>query len=213
MLAAFYLWFGEIDGYAVAFTAFLLILAAGFDQIPRFRARALAEGLDPAPPYARREGCVGAIWMLSFPFAPFVSWALIQLVGINQSNWRWLLALIVTLCIIVPAISVLPLLRYLRRGFVAFQLTVLALGTGFPIVTALGSAHDLIAGPVWQVATVEQIGTAKSMRGHGAVEDLNEIVLADGRKLVRASEVELRPGRAQLLVLTGTRRIIAARGQ
>ncbi|WP_425229911.1 hypothetical protein [Sphingomonas sp.] len=214
LLGICYVAMGEINDFALALTAFLLIIAAGFEYIPRLSARAVAEGIDPKPAYSRWEGCLGAIWLLSIPFAPLLCWFVFQTVDVNQASWHALFWMRVVLCIVVPAVCVLPLLRYLKRGYVAVQLAVLAIGTGFPALTAIGAAHDLIVGPVWQAVAVERVGTFLHMnRGHGDVEDSDEIMLADRRKLRRAHDVGLDPGPAELLILTGTGRIIAARGQ
>lgn len=213
LLAMFYFYIGTIDGFAIAFTAFVLIVAAGAEYLPRASADATsAEGRSTIPP-PRWQGCLGVVWLLSFPFAPLFCWFLFQTVEITSANWHALLGLRVALCIVMPLVTMLPLLRYLKRGYVALQLAVLAIGTGFPIITALGAARDLITGPVWQAVVIDQVGITLHMsRGHGDALAENEIVLADGRTLRRAREVPLQVGPARLLVLTGTDRIIAARG-
>lgn len=191
---------------------FLAMLAAAIEYLPRLTMTA-ATGPDRPPSSGRWYDKLGAIWLLSIPFAPFLSWLLTNAFDVDAGNWRWLLGLRALFCVAVPAICVLPLLRYVRRGNAGIALTVLALGTGFPVAAGIGCVYDLVRGPAWQSVTITSIRDVDFTTRIGTRIHAGQVLveLADGRELSRSPEVPLRIGPADVFVLRGFGRIIGAR--
>jgi hypothetical protein len=210
--ALFYLRFGMIDGYAVAFTAFLVMIGAAVEYLPQLTDKAAAQHPGPHPVKPRWFDKLGVVWLLAIPFAPFLTWILRNMVDIDQTNWTWVLGVSAFFCVVVPLVCVLPLLRYVRRGTAGMALTILAIGTGFPVATGAGSAYDVIRGPEWQAVTIENLRGLNYKASSSVEVNARDVFvdLADGRTLSRASSVELQTGPARLLVLRGIGRVIAA---
>lgn len=199
----FWLKFGRVDGFASAFTAFVLLLVAAANYLPRWTERVAADKDLAPPPKPYWFDKLGCIWALAIPFAPAAAWFLTNMIGIDRSNWQWMSWMRVVLCIAVPLFCVLPLLRYLRRGTVTLGLTVIVIGTAFPVITALGAVEDLAYGPTWQDVVVAYLDRPRLL-GHGPADDAHvSLGLADGRWLLRSADVPLRTGPARLLVLDG----------
>ena len=208
-LCAFWLRFGRIDQYALGFAAFLVLLAAGFEYLPREALK--AQGLDQRPTYRQHPlDVLGVVWLLAIPFAPALSWMLTNFFDVGVGNWRLLLGVRAALCVVLPVVCVLPLLRFIRRGTAGIACAILALGTGYPVATAAGSAYDVVEGPVWQDVVIERFADfGFRARGGTSVRVDNALVeLADGRSLTRSARVQLRRGPARLLVLRGFGRVI-----
>jgi hypothetical protein len=208
----FYLRFGMVDGYALAFTAFLVMMGAAVEFLPQATDKAAAQHPDPHPVKQRWFDMLGVVWLLAIPLAPFFTWILRNMVDIDQTNWTWVLGVTAFFCVVVPLVCVLPLLRYIRRGTAGMALTVLAIGTGFPVATGAGSAYDVIRGPEWQSVTIENLRGLNYKASSSVEVNARDVFvdLADGRTLSRASSVELETGPARLLVLRGIGRVIAA---
>ena len=207
--AIFWLKFGSVDGFALGLTAFLLILGAVVEFVPR-RADALAaEGHAKITP--GRFDSLGAVWALSIPFAPLLSWVLTNAFDVDASNWRALLGIRAALCVVLPLVTVWPLVRYVRRGTAGVSIAVLVVGTGLPVASGVGSAFDVLAGPAWQDVTVAQLGDSDfKLQGREVRAPDAVVKLSDGRSLGRSADVAVHEGRMRLLVLRGFGRIIDA---
>jgi hypothetical protein len=219
--ALFWVMFGVLDGYAIGFTAFLLMLQLAVEYLPKLADRAslesaegAARGADapPAKKVTRLESVCGGVWILSIPFAPFLTWALTNAFDLDRSNWRLLLGARAVLCVVVPLVTVLPLLRYVRRGMAGLQILVLGIGTAFPVATGAAAAADFVAGPVWQDVTVDGVrdvdfrtAAGTNVNAPGALVDLG-----DGRTLTRSAGVALRGGPMRIFALRHTGRILDA---
>jgi hypothetical protein len=207
--ALFRVMFGVVDGYAIGFTAFLLMLMLAVEYLPKLADR--AEPL-PAKKVTRLESICGGVWGLSIPFAPFLTWVLTNAFDVDRSNWRLLVGTRAFLCVVVPLVTVLPLLRYVRRGNAGLQILVLGIGTAFPVATGAASAADFVAGPVWQDVTVDGVrdvafrtAAGTNVNAPGALVDLG-----DGRTLTRSAGVALRGGPMRIFALAHTGRILDA---
>lgn len=214
MPTLFWLGFGIVDGFAYGFTAFLVLLAAAVEYLPQLTERVAGTGSAPfAKLKPRWFDRLGVVWLLSIPFAPFVTWVLRNAMDLDSTNWFWPLGLSALFCVVVPIVCVLPLLRYVRRGTAGVALTILAAGTGFPVATGAGSAYDFVFGPVWQEIEIVRPIDIDYMTRSGRIMSIDAayVDLADGRRLSRASTVPLQVGKAQALVLRGVGRIIAVR--
>lgn len=212
--AMFWLGFGRIDGFVLGFTAFLALLAAAVEYLPGITERALERSAkEGPPPLPGPFDALGIVWLLSIPFAPFLTWLLRNSAGVDHGNWRDVLGITAFFCVAVPLVCCLPLLRFVRRGTARISLTILALGTAFPVVMGAGSAYDVLRGPEWQTVEVTRLIDLDRLSNKGTriTADAIEVDLADGRRLSRAPGVPLQLGPARVLVLRGTGRIIAAR--
>lgn len=207
--------FGRVDGFAIGMTAFLVLLAIAVEYVPRQAIEDAGQSVSPERPAAKARWFdrLGVAWLLAIPFAPFFGWLLTSVVDVNRTNWPWLLGARASLCVVVPIVCVLPLLRYVRRGTAAPALAILALGTAFPVTTGFGAAYDVVRGPDWQTVTIERIEGVHYTTRLGTHVDANGVFLelADGRELVRSRTVPVRKGSAQLLVLRGLGRVIDVR--
>ncbi|HQV04973.1 MULTISPECIES: hypothetical protein [unclassified Novosphingobium] len=136
----FWLGYGVVDGFAIGFTVFLVLLTAAVEYLPalteRIAAQQAADGGVARP--ARWFDILGVGWLLAIPFAPLLGWITRSAIDLDRSNWHWWLGLSALLCVVVPLVCVLPLLRYVRRGSAGIALAILAVGTGFPVATRAG---------------------------------------------------------------------------
>ncbi|WP_309621722.1 hypothetical protein [Novosphingobium sp.] len=210
--AMFWLGFGRIDGFALAFTAFLVMLAAGVKYLPALTARIEQEQAGHTAPSISQFDALGVVWLLSIPFAPFFTWILRNMAPLDASDWTTVLGISAFCCVVVPIVCVLPMLRFERRGTAHLALPILAIGTAFPVATGAGSAYDIVRGPVWQSVTVVRLVNIDRLTSKGTRVRAEAVFvdLADGRQLSRAENVKLHEGPARVKVLRGTRRIIGA---
>jgi hypothetical protein len=140
----FYWRFGEVGGLGwgvtVFFVAYCLLAAIGlyFQARPEFHTPVLLRG-----DWADR---VGAFWLVSCAFGPFLGWVVTSVFPITESTWRWLYALRALLAIGAPIVTALPLTRYLRGKATWVALPLLVIVTLLPILSAANVARDLWAG-------------------------------------------------------------------
>ncbi|MFM5949726.1 MAG: hypothetical protein ACKOPM_10930 [Novosphingobium sp.] len=210
----FWLGYGRVDGFAIGFAAFLVLLAAAVEYLPalteRVAAQQAADGVVARP--AQWFDILGVGWLLAIPFAPLLGWITRSVIDLDRNNWHWWLGLSTLLCVVVPLVCVLPLLRFVRRGSAGIALAILAVGTGFPVATGAGSAYDYVLGPQWQAVTIVRLDDFRFRTKAGTQVEAEDVFveLADGRSLSRATGVVLQPGPAQVLVLRGIGRVIGA---
>ena len=78
---------------------------------------AAAANPDGPPPAVQRRWYdgLGVLWMLAIPFGPAFSWIITNWIGVDRGNWENLLGFTTLLCVVIPVVGVLPLLRYLKR--------------------------------------------------------------------------------------------------
>ena len=206
MPLVFYLKFGRIDGYAIAVTAFFVLLALAVELF----SGSWTSTVPPSMVARSRWDALGVVWLLSIPFAPFFTWALTSFFDVNEGSYRGLLGTRALLSVVLPVVCALPLLRYVLRGAIAVMLAVLCVGTAFPVITGLGSAYDVLVGPRWETVTIVAMHDVDFRTGAGTrVHNRNVYAeLADGRTLTHATGIELHTGSARLLVLRGIGRAI-----
>jgi hypothetical protein len=204
----FWLKFGRIDQFAIAFTGFLVLLTTAIEFLPR---AADARNVAPAPGKSKLD-FLGPVWLLSIPFAPFFSWALTSAFDVNLENWRWLLGVRAFMCVVLPIVSALSLLRFVRRGVAGIALLILVVGTAFPVLTAAGSAYDVVKGPSWEAVKVEQLEDIDFRTGAGTHVHKEGVyaLLEDGRRLGHSEAVKFHLGPAKLLILHGFQWVLDA---
>jgi hypothetical protein len=190
----------------IALTTFCIMVAAAaryLSAIPsEERTKSFSRG---------RFDFLSVVWLLSIPFGPFIGWSCTE--GLTAGNWALMAGVRAAVCILVPVICVLPMLRAIRgRHALGVGLVVLAF-TAYPIVIGLGAAFDFLGGPVWQGVEVEGIrDEVLRIRGLGVFSEHNAYVdLADGRTLRPVEGVSVHEGKVDLLILRGLGRILDSR--
>lgn len=205
--ALFWLQFGE-EALELAYglTAFLLLIVVAI----RFSNRMPAETATPAYTPSRFD-VLALVWLLAIPFGPFFGWMFTE--DLTAGNWQSAAGARAVLCVVLPLIGVLPLLRFVRGRHAHAAATVLLIGTAVPVLAGLTSAYDVIRGPVWQdveVVAVRSGGSPLLWRRQSSVSS-GLVDLSDGRTLRMVSTVLVGRGPAHLLVLRGLNRILDAR--
>jgi len=146
----FYWRFGEVTdlgwGLTVFFVAYCLLAAVGLYFQPK------SEFHTPVKLRGDWLDHVGAFWLVSCAFGPFLGWVVTSAFPITSSSWRWLYAIRVLLAIGAPLVTVLPLTRYLRGKATLVALPILVVITLLPIWSAVNFGRDLWNGPVVQQA-------------------------------------------------------------
>jgi predicted membrane channel-forming protein YqfA (hemolysin III family) len=150
--ALFYLRFGEVDAFALSFTGFVVVLCLlvalgyAFQNVPEYQAPVKAKGdwLD----------YVGGFWLVACAFGPLFGWLVAApAFTLTEGNWWWRYAARVVLCAGLPALTALPLFRYVRGKYwyvmvvLLFGLSTLAAWSG------LNTLQDLREGPVVRQTT------------------------------------------------------------
>lgn len=212
MPAMFWFGYGRIDGFAIGFTAFIVGLGAAAEFLPDIvdKEAERQERAHEKPPPPRWYDGLALLWLLAIPLAPAFSWIMRSWINITVQNWYGVLQTSAVLCVVVPVVCAMSMLRFVRRGNTLLVLSILAVGTGFPVLTGAGSAYDVVKGPEWQSVTITRIDDFAFRTRQGTTvrgEDVF-VELADGRSLTRATGVVLQPGPARLLVLRGIGRVI-----
>jgi hypothetical protein len=141
----FYLHFGEIDAFALSFTAFIVVLcllvALGFSiqDKPGSQTRAVLKGgpLD----------YVGAFWLLACAFGPFFGWLVTASFTLTEENWWWRYALRVLLSMGLPILTALPLLSYMRGKYWHVALLLLLGVTSLAAWSGVNTLLDMREGP------------------------------------------------------------------
>jgi hypothetical protein len=158
----FYLRFGTVDSFGWSFTIFLvaycLVAAIGtyFLVRPEYHTPVafVNDWLDR----------IGAFWLLACTFGPFFGWVLTSVATLTASNWRWFYGGRIGLCIALPVLTALPLLRYVRGRGAPVMLALLLGITALPVWSAWATLQDLRFGPIMR-ATMKA-----STRGQQAAE-------------------------------------------
>ena len=200
----FWLRLGEMGiGLGMGVAGFLCLIVAAIWYSGRVPADAQAPKLRPS----RLDG-LGVIWLLAIPFGPFVGWSATE--QLTAENWQLVAGIRAGLCVALPAVCVLPLVRCVRGRYAVQAGAILLIGTAFPVIIGFGAAFDFVRGPVWQDVEVTAVRAASFK-----TEYQTEIViphafadLADGRTLRPVSAMDIHAGPARVLVLQGLNRII-----
>jgi len=90
---------------------------------------------------------VGAFWLVACGLGPFFGWALASAFTLTEGNWRWLYWGRAGLSVGLPALTALPLLRYVSGRGAPLMLALLLGVTALPLWSAWATARDLWEGP------------------------------------------------------------------
>jgi hypothetical protein len=148
--AIFYLRFGEINAYALSFTAFLVVLcllvALGY-SIPDKRAGVRPEPQTPAAKVGL-FGRVGAFWLLACAFGPFFGWLVTApAFPVTEGNWWWRYVARAALSVGLPVLTALPLFAYARGKYWHIALLLLFGVTSLAAWSGANTLRDLSEGP------------------------------------------------------------------
>ena len=91
--------------------------------------------------------------MVACAFGPFFGWVLTSVVSLSASNWRWVYGGRVGLCIGLPVLTALPMLRYARGKGAPIMLALLCGVTALPVWSGWNTLQDLRAGPTLRATT------------------------------------------------------------
>jgi hypothetical protein len=194
---------GRVNAFAFGLTAFLLLLAAALHfllpvdgtPVERRAANEAKPALRPRGPIVASEAQpalrphpldrLAVLWMLCIPGSPLVLYVIANLTTLTPGNWRTILGSKVVVCVVLPLIGALPLIRHIRGPAARYALLVAVVGTLFPVAFGLPALGDLIRGPSRERVTItaaHRIVVAR--RGHGEeLTDIAEVALSDGRTL------------------------------
>jgi len=115
-------------GFAIGLTAFLLLIVFGLRFIPALNKK---YGAEQEKLKVKRGAFdwLGAVWLLAIPFAPFLMWVVDSLTVITTQNWKIILGIKAGLCVLIPVVSLLPLIKYVRGKAVPYAVLILTIGT------------------------------------------------------------------------------------
>lgn len=144
--AIFWMRFGEFGPVGLGLTVFLvaycLLSAVGLYYLrkPSFHS-----------PVALKNDWldrVGAVWLVCCALGPFLSWILVNALSLDALNWRWLYGGRFLLSAVLPILTALTLLRYVRGKGKFVMLAILIVITALPVWSAWSTTLDLWNGPV-----------------------------------------------------------------
>ena len=200
----FWLRLGELGvGLGMGTAGFLCLVAAVIWYSDRVPADAQAPKFKPS-----RFDALGVIWLLAIPFGPFIGWSATE--QLTAENWQLVAGIRAGLCVALPAVCVLPLVRCVRGRYAVPAGVILLIGTAFPFIIGAGAALDFVRGPVWQDVDVTAVRDAGFKTEYGTRITVENAFadLVDGRTLRPVSTVDIHAGPARVLVLQGLDRII-----
>lgn len=141
----FYLEFGHVGPLGWGLTVFLMALCVLVAVGLYYQGRPeYATPVDMRDDFADR---IGGFWLVACAFGPLLGWVLCALVNPTEANWRWLYGGRITLSIVLPIVTALPLFRYVRGKGTPVMLAILFVVTSLPIWSGWGTLQDLLAGP------------------------------------------------------------------
>ncbi|MDP2312656.1 MAG: hypothetical protein Q8P41_07100 [Pseudomonadota bacterium] len=179
---------GRVDGFAIGFTALLLLLAAGVHFLPRMDSPLLdrhAADLAKQPLSPHPLDRLVFLWVACIPCSPLILYIIANMTTLTGDNWRTILGSKVLVCVVLPLIGALPLLRYIRGPAALYALLFAVVGTLFPVAFGLPALADLLGGLRREQVTVTAVRRIVVARqGHGEeATDILDVDLADGRTL------------------------------
>ena len=149
--ALFYLWFGEIDAFALSFTGFVVVLCL---------LVALGLSIPDKPEYRTKAARIGALnyvggfWLVACAFSPFFGWVLTApAFELTEGNWWWRYAARAALSVAAPLLTALPLSVYVRGKYWYVALLLLLGLTTLAAWSGLNTLRDLREGPTVRQTT------------------------------------------------------------
>jgi hypothetical protein len=148
----FYLGFGVVDSFALAFTAFMVVLCLLIAVGLYYGDQSVLH--TPVIPRSRLLSSVGGFWLVACAFGPFFGWVVTTpMAPLTEDNWWWRYAVRAALSVGMPLLTALPLLVYVRGKGWFIMLLLLVGVTSLPVWSGVNTLFDLREGPVVQRAT------------------------------------------------------------
>lgn len=135
----FYLNFGRVDGFGWGLTIFVAVLSLMFGIGYAFKDKTEVHTDVPLSDHWTQR--IGAFWLMACVFGPFLGWLVTSLIPITLSSWFWVYGLRVVLACLLPFITALPLLRYVRGPSIKIALVILI---GITLLAMLSAAYPLM---------------------------------------------------------------------
>jgi hypothetical protein len=209
---------GQFETVGIGVAAFFALVQLGFLVVPPLTTRARRDGklgsVAGTPPLASsRLDALAVVWLLAIPFGPVIGWVATNSFAVTASNWRLLLGIRATVCILVPLLGALSMLRFVRGKTAGLAAAILGVGTVFPMFAGRAAAMDLMNGARWEQVVVEETidVTHRGSRSTGRTFSVREAVqFTDGRTLLCGPDVAIAPGPMRVLVLRASNRVIGA---
>lgn len=159
--AIFYLKFGTVGllgwGLTIFLIAYCLLSATGLYFLVRPEYH--------TPVTFRNDWMdrLGAFWLVACAFGPLIGWALTATVPLTGNSWHVVYWGRLGLCIGLPLLTALPLLRYVRGQGAPVMLAILLGVTALPVWSGWATWRDLQEGPIVRATnktyTGNRIGT------------------------------------------------------
>ena len=168
----FYLWFGDVGWFAIGFTVFLTTLCLLFAL--GFFIQTKTEYHTPVPMEGSIADRIGAFWLIACAFGPFFGWIITSFPP-TEGSWRWQYLLRAFLSVVVPVITAVPLVPYVRGKATLIALPLLLVITALPITSCLWVLADMHDGPQvaqLKVLELEPDGSRKCQILNGLKTDL-----------------------------------------
>ncbi len=146
----FYLGFKEVGGIGWGTTIFFVVYCLLAAIALYFRP--LTEYHTPIQLRGNWADRLGAFWLVSCVFGPFLGWVITSAFSITPDSWRWLYSLRLIVAAGFPLITALPMVRYLRGKTILVALPILVVVTMLAIWSTVNVGRDL-----WQGLILRQI--------------------------------------------------------
>jgi hypothetical protein len=138
----FYLWFGTVDWFAIGFTIFLAALCLLFALGLFFQTK--TEYHTNVPIEGSIADRIGGFWLVACAFGPFFGW-IITAFPPTENSWKWQYLARAFLSVVLPVITAVPLVPYVRGKAALIAIPLLLIITALPISSCLwvlGDLHD-----------------------------------------------------------------------
>jgi hypothetical protein len=140
----FYLKFGSINWFSIAFTIFLVVLSLLFALGFFFQTR--KEYHTDVPMERSLADRIGAFWLVACAFGPFFGW-IVTAITPTETSWKWQYLSRAFLAVVLPVITAVPLVPYARGKAALIAVPLLLCITALPILSCVWVLGDLNDGP------------------------------------------------------------------
>lgn len=136
----FYLKFGTVGWFAIGFTIFLVVLCLLFAV--GFFLQTKTEYQTRVPMEGSIADRIGACWLVACAFGPFFGW-IITAFPPTTGSWKWQYMARAFLSVILPVITAVPLVPYVRGKAALIAIPLLLVITALPILSCWWVLADL----------------------------------------------------------------------
>jgi hypothetical protein len=168
----FYLKFGSINWFSIAFTIFLVVLSLLFALGFFFQTR--KEYHTEVPMERSLADRIGAFWLVACAFGPFLGW-MVTAIPPTEASWKWQYLSRAFLAVILPVITAVPLVPYGRGKAALIAIPLLVVITALPILSCVWVLGDLYEGParvaVYDESNDEVVWAISGNGTNGTIDD------------------------------------------